>query len=62
MASIVRDPNGRKRILYFNADGERKPLRIGKATMGDARKVATRIELLVAAKRNGTTPELDTID
>jgi Phage integrase SAM-like domain len=62
MASIVRDPNGRKRILYFNANGERKALRLGKATMGDARTVATRIELLVAAKRNGTTPEPDTIN
>jgi integrase len=62
MASIVRDPNGRKRILYFNADGERKPLRLGVATMGDAREVATRIGLLVAAKRFGTTPEPNTID
>ncbi len=38
MASIVRDPNGRKRILYFNADGERKPLRLGIATMSYAQQ------------------------
>ena len=62
MASIVRDPNGRKRILYFNAAGERKPLRIGVATMGYAREVATNVDLLIAAKRNGATLEPKVID
>jgi integrase len=61
MASIAKDKNGRKRILFFNQDGERKVLRIGKETMGNARTIATRIEFLVAAKRNGTVPEPDTI-
>ena len=61
MASVVRDPGGRKRILFFNADGERKTLRIGEETMGNARTIATRVGLLVAAKRNGTAPEPATI-
>lgn len=60
MASIAKDANGRKRILFFNQDGERKTLRIGVASMHDARTVATRVDLLVAAKRCGTTPEPET--
>jgi integrase len=62
MASIVRDPNGRKRILYFNADGVRKPLRLGVATMGYAREVASNVDLLIAAKRNGAAPEPKAVD
>ncbi len=62
MASVVRDPGGRKRILFFNAEGERKTLRLGKETMGNARTIAGRVELLVAAKRNGTVPEPAVID
>ena len=60
MASIARDSNGRKRILFFNADGERKTIRLGKATMQQAATVKLRIELLVAAKINGTAPDDDT--
>jgi hypothetical protein len=61
MASIAKDGNGLKRVLFFNANGERKTIRLGKASMHDARTVATRVELLVSAKVNGTTIESDTI-
>jgi integrase len=60
MASIVKDANGRKRILFFDRDGERKAIRLGKATMQQAATVKLRIELLVAAKINGTAPDDDT--
>lgn len=62
MASIVKDANGRKRILFFNQDGDRKTLRLGIASMHDARTIATRIEFLVGAKRNGTAIQPDTLD
>ena len=32
MASISNDPNGRRRILFIGADGQRKPIRLGKVT------------------------------
>jgi len=60
MASITKDPNGRKRIQYFNHAGERKTLRLGKASMAQAGEVKRRVELLVAAKINGTAPDVDT--
>ena len=33
MASIGKEPNGRKRILFVAADGSRKTVRIGKAIL-----------------------------
>lgn len=60
MASIAKDSNGRKRILFFNQENQRKTIRIGKATMQQANTVKLRIELLVAAKINGTAPDLNT--
>ena len=60
MASIAKDPNGRKRILFFNNDGDRKAIRLGKATMQQASAVKLRVELLVAAKMNATAPDDDT--
>ena len=60
MASIAKDRNGRKRILFFNANGERKTIRLGRATMQQAATVKLRIELLIAAKINGAAPDDDT--
>jgi integrase len=59
MASIARDSNGRKRIEFFNQHGERKTIRLGKATMKQAETVKRRIELLVADKINGSVPDPD---
>lgn len=41
MASVIADPNGRKRILFVASDGSRKAIRLGKATakQADAFKV-----------------------
>ncbi len=59
MASIVKDPNGRKRIEFFNQHGERKSIRLGRANMKQAETVKLRIELLVADKINGSAPDPD---
>ena len=53
MASIARDPNGRKRILFVAPDGKRKAIRLGKVSLRHAEGVKTRIEHLVAAQTAG---------
>jgi len=52
MATIANDPNGRKRVL-FSLDGDRKAIRLGKASDEDAATVVFFIERLVAAHDNG---------
>src|SRR3954469_21445949 len=49
MASIVDDPNGRKRILFVGADGKRRPIRLAKATMKQAEAFKVKVEQLVSA-------------
>jgi integrase len=53
MASISRDKNGRRRILFTAADGSRKQLRLGKVTQRAADTVKLRIEALVSATITG---------
>lgn len=60
MASIVRDPNGRKRILFFNADGNRKAIRLGKMSQRQADAIKMRVEQLVSAQVSGTAPDDET--
>lgn len=60
MASISSDPNGRKRILFFNSAGERKAIRLGKVSQRQAESVKVRVEMLVAAKITGTAPDDET--
>jgi len=57
MASIARDKNGRKRVLFFNTDGERKSIRLGKLAVKQAEAVKIHIEHLVAAGTTGTAPD-----
>ena len=47
MASVISDPNGRKRIQFTAGDGSRKTIRFGKATQRQAESVKVRIEQLV---------------
>jgi hypothetical protein len=44
MASVIDDPNGRKRILFAGADRKRHAIRLGKASVkqADAFKVKVR--------------------
>jgi integrase len=59
MASIAKDPNGRKRILFF-AGGKRRTVRLGKTDQRSAERIRDRIEQLVAAVDNGLRPDADT--
>ena len=60
MASIVEDPNGRKRILFVGADGKRRPIRLGKATAKQAEAFKMKVEQLVSAKILGHPPDDET--
>ena len=53
MASIIRDPNGRKRISFVHPDGGRKVIRLGKMPLADARMVKSKIESLLASRTSG---------
>ncbi|MHC4618383.1 MAG: tyrosine-type recombinase/integrase [Planctomycetota bacterium] len=58
MASVISDPNGRKRIQFVAGDGTRKTLRLGKATMRQAEAIKPKIEQLVLAS-TGITGVVD---
>jgi integrase len=47
MASIARDPDGRKRILFTAPDGKRKPIRLGKVSQRAAEATKYRVEQLL---------------
>ena len=49
MASIARDPHGRKRILFVGPDGNRKTIRLGKTSQKQAEAFKVKLEALVAA-------------
>lgn len=59
MASIVRDPGGRKRITFTDVDGTRKAVRIGKANMRQAEGFRSKVSDILSAKTQGTAPDLD---
>jgi hypothetical protein len=60
MASISHDSNGRKRILFVNADGERKAIRLGKMSQRMAEEIKIRVEALNAAKIGGCSLDRET--
>lgn len=60
MASIGRDPNGRKRILFVAPDGKRKTIRLGKVSQNAAQTVKLRVEKLLAVQVTGDSVDLDT--
>jgi len=49
MASISRDPNGNRRILFVGADKRRRAVRLGKISQRKAERLKARIQDLVAA-------------
>jgi len=53
MASISSDPNGRKRILFVDGNGDRKTIRLGKMSIKQANEIKLKVEALSAAKRAG---------
>jgi len=60
MASIANDPNGRRRILFIDADGKRKPIRLGKVSIRYAESVKSKVEDLVSASIAKEAPRDDT--
>ena len=59
MASVGNDPNGRKRILFYDGK-KRKTIRIGKASKKQAAIVCTHIERLLSAKVTGQPVGMET--
>jgi hypothetical protein len=53
MASIVNDPNGRRRIQFVSPDGKRKTIRLGKIDRKTAEGVCRHVEALLVAKISG---------
>jgi integrase len=60
MASISRDPNGRRRILFVDADGNRKTIRLGKTSQRMAEEIKIKVETLNAAKIGGCSLDRET--
>jgi len=60
MASIAREKNGTRRVLFTAPDGSRKTVRLGKVNQRHAEAVKVRIEQLLAAKITGHAVESDT--
>ena len=60
MASISRDPGGRKRILFVGPDKKRKPIRLGKMSLRAAEAVKVKVEDLVTSAITGHTPSDET--
>ena len=59
MASIGHDAGGRRRILFYAADGSRKTIRLGKCSKRDAETVLRRVEALLAIRITGGEPSRD---
>ena len=57
MASIAKESNGRRRILFSAADGSRKTLRLGKVSNRGALAVKVKVEDLVTASMLGHSPD-----
>ncbi|MSQ96750.1 MAG: site-specific integrase [Gemmataceae bacterium] len=60
MASISRDPNGRRRILFTDRDGGRKTIRLGKVSQRMAEEIKIKVEALNAAKIGGCSLDRET--
>jgi integrase len=57
MATIANDPDGRKRVLFYNAKQKRKAINLGRCSRRDAERVMMRVESLLVCRRLGTKPD-----
>ena len=53
MASVIDDPNGRRRIQFVSPDGKRKTIRLGKIDRKTAEGVCRQVEHLLSARLSG---------
>ena len=60
MASIVNDPNGRRRVQFVSPDGKRKTIRLGKIDRKTAEGVCRQVEHLLSARLSGQPIPRDT--
>src|SRR5689334_18358072 len=60
MASVIDLSGGRKRIEFYNADGKRQAIYLGKMSRKGADKIKTKIEELHNAAVGGTPLENET--
>ena len=57
MASIINDPNGRRRIQFVAKDGSRKAIRLGKASRKQAEAYKVKVEQLVTSNVTGSVDD-----
>lgn len=57
MASVIKDPGGRKRIQFTDPGGKRRALRLGKVSQKAAEAIRVHVEALLAARITGQPPE-----
>jgi integrase len=60
MASVIDDPNGRRRVMFVAPDGKRKAVRLGKVDRRAAESFARRVELILSATITKTAIDADT--
>ena len=60
MASLINDPNGRRRIGFTDPDGKRQTLRLGKVPKRDADTIRVHVEHLLNARITGQAVAPDT--
>lgn len=59
MASVSRDANGTKRVLFTDGDGERRSVRLGKVSVKGAESFRLRVEALLSAKELHQSPDAE---
>jgi hypothetical protein len=60
MASISKDPGGKRRILFVAPDGKRKTIRLGKISQRSAESVKYRVERLLESMLTNHAVDADT--
>jgi len=60
VASISKQPNGRKTIQFVAPDGKRKSIRLGKTSLRAAEAVKLKVEHLVSALNTKHAPDAET--
>jgi integrase len=60
MASISTDKKGLRRILFVGADGQRRPIRLGRVPIKTARTIKAHVENLAAAALGKHSPDAET--
>lgn len=60
MASISKDSNGTKRVAFYDANGERYYVRLGKISMKTANTIKNHVENLVAAQTMKVSVDAET--